>query len=198
MKQKILIVEDEPEIVKLIEKRLDKTLYDVTVAYDGLSALELIERNYYDLLCLDIMLPSVDGLTLCAKARASNKNSLIIIISALDFEEEKAKAYALGADDYIAKPFSPKLVAIKVNSLLKRRTEILENEPLVLQKVVHESRLKRFYIENHPLVLTLSEYTIFKTLFMTPKRVFSKEELSQILYNEEIGSIDQKGIGTHK
>ena len=109
MKYKILIVEDEVEIVNLIRKRLDKQKYDIKVAYSGDEGLKLIQREYFDLLSLDIMLPSVDGLTLCEEVRKRNKNSLVVVISALDLEEEKEKAYLLGADDYISKPFSPSL-----------------------------------------------------------------------------------------
>jgi len=111
--------------------------------------------------------------------------------------KQKEKAYLLGADDYIPKPFSPKLVALKIESLLKRRVEIL-NAPLPFYaNIQHNEQLKQFYLLDHPLLLTLSEYTIFKILFETPKKVFSKEELSQILYNENIGNIDKEGIGTH-
>ncbi len=197
MKYKILIVEDEVEIVNLIRKRLDEERYDITVAYRGDEALRLIGREYFDLLSLDLMLPSVDGLTLCKELREKNKSSIIVIISALDIEEEKEKAYHLGADDYIAKPFSPKLVALKISSLLQRRAELKTDEMYLSQDIYHDSDLKRFYIKNTPLSLTPSEYTILESLYTTPKKVFSKEALSQILYNEDIGNIDRDGIGTH-
>ena len=197
MKHKILIVEDEPEIVNLILKRLDTNKYDVTVAYDGEKALQLIKREHFDLLSLDIMLPCVDGLTLCDEVRKQHKDSLIVVISALDLDEQKERAYMLGADDYIAKPFSPKLVALKMASLLNRRFELTHVELPSYNIVQLHKDLNRFYIENHPLNLTLSEYTIFETLYSTAKKTFSKEELSQILYNEGVGNIDQKGIGTH-
>ena len=197
MKYNILIVEDEPDIVRLIQNRLDTQKFNVTIAMDGKEALEYIKANHYDLLTLDIMLPHVDGLTLCENVRQRHKDSLILIISALDTLEQKEKAYLLGADDYIAKPFSPKLVALKIESLLKRRIEIL-NAPLPFYaNIQHDVNLKQFYIQGHPLMFTVSEYTVFKILFETPKKVFSKEELSQILYNEDIGNIDKEGIGTH-
>jgi len=197
MKYKILIVEDEPEISNLICNRVDSSLYDVKIAYDGEKALALIQEEYFDLLSLDIMLPSVNGLVLCSEARKRYKDSLIVIVSALDVEERKEKAYELGADDYIAKPFSPKLVALKIASLLKRRVEITSPENNLDETIVHHKDLKRFYIENQPLTLTLSEYTIFEALFTTKKKVFSKEELSQILYDNNVGNIDKNGIGTH-
>ena len=197
MKYNVLIVEDEPEIVKLIENRLDTEKFNVTIAMDGKVALDYIDTNHYDLLTLDIMLPHVDGLTLCSSTRQKHKDSLILVISALDTLEQKEKAYMLGADDYIPKPFSPKLVALKIESLLRRRVEML-NAPLPCHaNIQHDDNLKQFYVHGHPLMLTVSEYTIFKILFETPKKVFSKEELSQILYNEDIGNIDKDGIGTH-
>jgi len=197
MKHKILIVEDEVEIVNLIRKRLDTQKYDISIAYSGDEGLKLIQREYFDLLSLDIMLPSVDGLTLCKEVRKKNKNSLIVIISALDLEEEKEKAYLLGADDYISKPFSPKLVALKIDSLLQRRQELKSHDIYLSQEIYHDSNLKRFYIQNKHLLLTPSEYMLLENMYATPKKVFSKEELSQILYNEDIGHIDREGIGTH-
>jgi len=197
MKYNILIVEDEPDIVRLIQNRLDTQKFNVTIAMDGKEALNYIKANHYDLLTLDIMLPHVDGLTLCENVRQRHKDSLILIISALDTLEQKEKAYLLGSDDYIPKPFSPKLVAVKIESLLKRRVEIL-NAPLPFYaNIQHDEALKQFYIQGHPLMFTVSEYTVFKILFETPKKVFSKEELSQILYNEDIGNIDKEGIGSH-
>lgn len=197
MKYKILIVEDEPDIIKLIQNRLDKGIFEVTIAMDGAEALRLIKTHHYDLLTLDIMLPHVDGLTLCENVRKKHKDSLVLIISALDTIERKEKAYTLGADDYIDKPFSPKLVALKIESLLKRRVE-MTNAPLAtFQDLQYDENLKYFLIQGKRLALTFSEYTILKILFETPKKVFSKEELSQILYNENIGNIDKEGIGTH-
>lgn len=197
MTNKILIVEDEPDIVRLIQNRLDVDKFDVTVAKDGAEALNYIRSNHYDVLTLDIMLPHVDGLTLCETVRKKHKDSLVLIVSALDTVEQKEKAYMLGADDYIPKPFSPKLMALKIESLLKRRVEILNASLPFYENIQYDVELKQFYMQGHPLSFTVSEYTIFKTLFETPKKVFSKEELSQILYNEDIGNIDKEGIGTH-
>jgi len=197
MKYKILIVEDEPHIISLISKRLDKELYDITVSLNGNDALRLIKTQKYDLVSLDIMLPNVDGLTLCSEIRKSNKKTLIVILSALDLDESKEKAYALGADDYIPKPFSPKLVALKISSLLKRRFELINMEIKFKKNLQHDTDLKRFYVNNRTLPLTPSEYMIFLTLFNNPSKIFSKDELSQILYNNDIGNIDREGIRTH-
>jgi DNA-binding response OmpR family regulator len=197
MGYKILIVEDEAEITSLISNRLDTKSYDISIAMDGDAGLNLIKTENFDLAILDIMLPKVDGLTLCNELRNKNKKSLIMIVSALNLDESKERAYSLGADDYITKPFSPKLLALKVDSLLKRRFE-LSNLQLKSNKIIkHDDNLKRFYIQDKQLPLTPSEYLIFQTLFNNPKKVFSKEELSQILYDNDIGDIDKEGIRTH-
>ncbi|MBN2815557.1 MAG: response regulator transcription factor [Campylobacterales bacterium] len=197
MKHKILIVEDELDIANLISNRLNKDEYDVHVALNGTEALELIKTQDFDLVSLDIMLPGIDGLTLCKELRKRNLNTLIIIVSALDLDESKEKAYSLGADDYISKPFQPKLLALKIASLLHRRAEILQS-PLQYKKFIeHNSLLQSFFIHNEQLQLTPSEYLIFETLFSNPIKIFSKDELSQILYNEDLGNIDREGIRTH-
>ncbi len=197
MKYKILIVEDEPEIVTLISNRLDSEKYDVTIALDGDVALQLIRTGSFDLVSLDIMLPHVDGLTLCNELRKNDKRSLIIIVSALDLDESKEKAYSLGADDYIPKPFSVKMLALKIDSLLKRRFELTNTEINFKKIIQYDATLKRFYIDNKQLLLTPSEYMIFETLFTNASNIFSKDDLSQILYNNDLGNIDRGGVGTH-
>ena len=197
MNHKILIVEDERDIVNLISNRLDKDKYDVTIALSGDEALELVKTQEFDLVSLDLMLPKVDGLTICAAVRKKSKQTLIIIVSALDLDKSKESAYNLGADDYVSKPFSPKLLALKIASLLQRRFE-MANLNMEYQKIVqHNSSLQRFFINNTQLALTPSEYMLFETLFSNPIKIFSKDELSQILYNEDIGNIDKDGVRTH-
>lgn len=197
MKYKILIVEDEQEIANLISNRLDKEKYEVTVALSGDKALYLVKTEKFDLVSLDIMLPEIDGLTICKELRKENKSTLIVIVSALDLSESKENAYSLGADDYIAKPFLPKLLALKIASLLQRRFEILNSNIEFTKIVQHNIALQKFYIQNQVLSLTPSEYMIFETLFSNPIKIFSKDELSQILYNEDLGSIDRNGVRTH-
>lgn len=197
MKYKILIVEDEEEIISLIVNRLEKEKYDITVAMNGADALNYIENEYFDLITLDIMLPNVDGMVLCEKTRNLYDDTLIVIISALDLDESRVNAYVLGADDYIAKPFSAKLVALKIDTLLQRRFEMTKRDYLAKKTIQFDKGAKQFYIQNKLLELTPSELAIFETLYEYSNRVFSKEELSQILYDNDIGNITKEGIGTH-
>ncbi|WP_428737327.1 response regulator transcription factor [Sulfurimonas sp.] len=197
MKYRVLIVEDEVEIVNLITKRLDRNIYELDVATDGFNALELIEKNFYDLVTLDIMLPNLDGLSICKELRQVSKETLIIVVSALDLQESKEKAYNLGADDYIPKPFSAKLLALKIETLLKRRFELTKTHYRANKILHYDEALKTFSILGENLSLTLSEYTILEVLYKNQNRVFSNDELSQILYDLDVGNILQTGIKTH-
>jgi len=197
MKHKILIIEDEEDIVKLIINRLDKDKYDITISLRGDEALHLVKTQEFDLVSLDIMLPKVDGLSICKELREKNKKTLIIIVSALDLDESKEKAYNFGADDYMPKPFLPKLLSLKIASLLQRRSEMLYSNMTFENIVEHNIALQSFFVNNTKLSLTPSEYMIFETLYSNPIKIFSKDELSQILYNEDIGNIDRDGIRTH-
>jgi len=197
MRYKILIVEDEKEIIHLISNRLDSAKYDLTIATDGIAASEAIAQNYFDLVTLDIMLPHIDGLTLCKELRSVSKETLIMVVSALDLEQSKEKAYKLGADDYIPKPFSAKLLALKIEALLKRRFEMTKINYYTKGLMHYKEEQKSFYIQQNRLCLTLSEHTILETLYKNQNRIFSNDDLSQILYNEDIGNIQQKGIKTH-
>jgi len=197
MKYKILIIEDKSEIIKLIQHRLDTNTFDITIAKDAEMAFNYIDKYYYDVVTLDILIPSIDGLILCQNVRFKNKYTIILVISTLVTDAEKEKAYMYGADDYFTKPFSPKILALKIKTLLKRREDIINNSLPTINNIQHNAELKLFLIESKKLYLTMSEYTILKILFSSPNKIFSKEELSQILYNEDIGNINKNGIGTH-
>ena len=120
MKKNILIVEDEHSIVSLINNRLSSDAYNVDIAYDGKEAISKIVSNRYDLITLDIMLPYVDGFEICKKIREQSKQTIVIMISALDTMEFKSKGYDCGVDDYISKPFSAKELAIKIKSIFRK------------------------------------------------------------------------------
>lgn len=197
MKKKILIIEDEVEIAQLLMRRLDGSLYEVTHEVDGSNALVLIGRERFDLAYIDVMLPCVDGLQLTQALRAQDKNTIILIVSALSSDSDQLKGYDLGADDYIAKPFSPKLLATKISSLLHRRDAILPITQKLPQGISYDEMAKRISIEDTQLFLTPSEYHIFLLLLKQPKKVFSREEITQHLYDTYYYEIDMRGIDTH-
>ncbi len=197
MKSNILIVEDEPEIAKLIARRLNERFYKVFFAKNGKEALLMISKTQFDLVTVDIMLPFVDGFQVTKEIRKNSKNTLIIIVSALEMQKDKIKAYNLGADDYISKPFSPKELAVKIQTLLHRRFELQSNDILSVNNITCNLEQKVFYIYGIKLDFTPSEFIILHTLFQTPKKVFSRADLSQIIYDNDFGMIDSRGIDSH-
>ncbi len=197
MKKRLLIIEDEKAISDLIIQRFESSLYDVDVASDGREALTLLCTNKYDLATVDIMLPHVDGLTLCKKFREHSPQTFIIILSALDEEETKLKGYTFGADDYISKPFSPKELLAKVESHFRRHDTLTSQQSKITQNLLLDDNKKEIKINGFHLPLTPSEYLLFFTLLNNPKRLFSREELSYLIYENNLGEIDSRGIDSH-
>jgi len=197
MKKNILIVEDEESIVNFIKNRLNNSIYNVDTALDGKEALAKIISNTYDLITLDIMLPYIDGFDLCQKIRQKSKQTLVIIVSALDTIEFKEKAYIMGIDDYIAKPFSAKELAIKIQSQLKRREEISFLSKEIVSNIILNEEAKSITINGYTIEFTPSEYLILSTLILNKNRVYSRAELAQIIYDNYFGGIDEQGINSH-
>lgn len=197
MKNRLLIVEDEEEIIRLIVNRFDQQVYEITVAKEGKEAIRSIVKEDYDVAIIDFMLPYVDGFEVSRRLRQKSSETLIIIISALGHEENKIKGYGIGIDDFIAKPFSPKELAIKVDALLKRRYVLINGLVTSLKSIKHDRTSKKVFIHEHPLALTPSEYLIFSLLLSRPRHIVSRDEMSQAVYDHGFGEIDARGIDTH-
>jgi len=197
MKKNILIVEDEESIVSFIKNRLDSSIYNVDIATDGREAFELILKNNYDLVTLDLMLPHIGGFEICKFLRKKSFHTLVIIVSALDTQEFKLKGYEYGCDDYVPKPFSAKELSIKIKALLNRREQICSFEAKNLLGFILDEELKTIKLNSHTLALTPSEYLILSTLISNSKRVYSRSELAQLIYDNYFGEIDERGIDSH-
>ena len=196
-KKKILIIEDEKAIADLIVQRLQTALYDVDVAFDGRDALTLLSTKSYDLATVDIMLPYLDGLTLCQKFRKISPQTFLIIVSALDEEETRLKGYEYGADDYVIKPFSPKELLAKITSHFRREETLSSQNAKNLHNLLLDDAKKEIKINGFALQLTPSEYLLLLTLLDNPKKLFSRDELSYLIYENSLGEIDSRGIDTH-
>jgi DNA-binding response OmpR family regulator len=197
MKKKILVIEDEKDIADLIIQRFDTSLYDVNLVSDGNAALRHISCEKYDLATIDIMLPNVDGLTICKKFRKLSPKTFLIIISALDEEETKLKGYACGADDYVTKPFSVKELIAKVEAFFRRSDRLLSQNLKNLNNLFLDDEKKEIKINGFSLNLTPSEYLLLYTLLKHPKKLFSRDELSYLIYDNNLGEIDSRGIDSH-
>ncbi|MDD2478196.1 MAG: response regulator transcription factor [Candidatus ainarchaeum sp.] len=134
MSSKVLIVDDEEAIVKLVSFNLEKEGFETLAAYDGREALDIIRREPLDLVVLDVMLPEMDGLSLCRQLRLEGIHIPILMLTAKDGEIDKVLGLEIGADDYLTKPFSPRELVARVRALL-RRTKGSKDEPEELLKL---------------------------------------------------------------
>lgn len=185
----ILIVDDEQEIADLIEVYLKNENYTVYKYYKAQEALASIDVVKYDLAILDVMMPDIDGFTLCQKIR-QKYNFPVIMLTAKVEEMDKITGLTLGADDYITKPFSPLEMVARVKAQLRRFTrynegiqqsdEIIEISGLVVNKTTHECTLNE-----NPLLLTPIEFSILWILCENRGQVISSEKLFQEVWGEK-------------
>ena len=174
---KILIVDDEPKIVELVQLYLEKDSYRVVSALDGKTGLELARRERPDLIILDLNLPGMDGLEVC-RALRKESNVPIIMLTARDEDVDKIIGLELGADDYITKPFSPREVVARVKAVFRRtiaepqaRQELRASD-LLIDLVRHEVRRQDRLIE-----LTPTEFKLLEAMAQEPGRVFTRLQL---------------------
>lgn len=181
MKAKLLLVEDDPAIAKVIMDTFSREGYEMTWATTGLEGWEDFQYEAYDLVLVDLMLPEMDGFTLCKNIRW-NSDVPIIIISARKEDEAKIEGLGLGADDYVAKPFSLNELLARVASHLRRWHRykgVAENE----NQTNYENGLQIHWdkrevtIQEEKVNLTVKEFDLLQVLAQNPATVFSKEEL---------------------
>ena len=190
MPDKILVVDDEVEIADLIEVYLNNENYSVFKFYSAKEALECINTTNLALAILDVMLPDIDGYTLCQKIRTRHTYP-IIMLTAKDGETDKINGLTLGADDYMTKPFRPLELVARVKSQLRRYTK-LGNLPADDGENVYQvggvlinDDLKEVSVEGEPVKLTPIEYNILLLLVKNPGKVFSIEQIYESIWNEE-------------
>ena len=180
MSKKILIVEDEKNIVDILSFNLSREGYDTLEAYDGETGLRLALEENPDLILLDLMLPKMDGFDVCRSVRERNRSTPIIMLTAREEESDKVFGLELGADDYITKPFSMRelLARIKVNI---RRTEMLAEQPsapaqsggqrMERGRILIDEALLMAFKDGKALDLTQREYELLKYLAASPETV---------------------------
>ena len=196
MQARILLVEDDPEIARVVRDMFVREGYEVTWATTGLEGWEDFQQGSYDIALIDLMLPEMDGLSLCKNIRW-NSDIPLIIISARKEDEDKITGLGLGADDYVAKPFSLSELKARVESQLRRWRRyqgVLKNE----NKSTYNDDLTIYWdqhkvkIGDEEIPLTVKEFDLLKVLAQNPDRVFSKEELFEHVWRQ----VDQDGLHT--
>lgn len=185
----ILIVDDEKPIVDILKFNLKKEGFETIEAYDGQTGLELALTKNPNLILLDVMLPEMDGFSVCREVRAKSQVP-IILLTAREEEVDKVLGLELGADDYITKPYSVRELLARIKANLRRtvkRNENIgdENETLVFSRLIID--LDRFSVtkEGVPVELTIREFELLKFLASQPDKIFSREKLLEKVWGYE-------------
>lgn len=185
MKEKILIVEDEKDIVKMLDYNLKKEGFRTLSAHDGEDALDLVNREHPDIVILDLMLPGMDGLEVCKALKKESKTASIpiIMLTAKSQESDKVIGLELGADDYVTKPFSPRELIARIKAVLRRIKE-KDKLPEVLRigDLMLDFSKITVAIKNKPVELTSKEYELLKTLIKAKGRVLSRDYLLDTIW----------------
>ncbi|PBH95954.1 DNA-binding response regulator [Clostridioides difficile] len=192
---KIQVVEDEKRMQNIIVEYMQKGGYTCITADDGVEALTILKSNNIDLMILDIMMPYLDGFSVCRVSREMT-NIPIIILTAKGEEEDKLKGYEYGADDYITKPFSPKVLLAKVNALLRRYTTDIPKNSLSLGKIFIMVASRQVYVEDKLIDLTYKEFELLRLFMENPNQVFSREKLLNCIWGYDFEG-NTRTVDTH-
>ena len=195
MDKRILIIEDEPAIQKILYEPFTAAGYKVTTALDGLDGINAFHSQTFDLIILDIMLPKINGYAVCEMIRQES-NIPIILLTALDTEDDQIKGFDLLADDYITKPFSIKLLLKRVGALLRRTST--EDDPGVIRykEITIKETGSQVLVSENEVTLTHLEFDILLLFLKNQGRVFSRDDLLNLVWGYEFVG-DEKGVNFH-
>jgi len=192
----VLVVDDEPTIREIVVRYLERDGFATLEAADGDRARELVERESPDLVVLDLMLPGTDGLELCRWIRL--RSSLpVIILTARGEESDRIVGLELGADDYVTKPFSPRELAARVRTVLRRaELELLTDDRLTFDGLVIDSSSREVTRGGEPLRLTAREFDLLWFMANHPRRVFAREQLMRRVWGYS-AAVDTGTVTVH-
>lgn len=198
-RQRILVVDDEPDAIELARFNLRAAGYDVITAENGNAALRLARESIPDLILLDVMLPEVDGLEVCKILRRHPQTAAIpiILLTAKAAEIDRVLGLELGADDYVTKPFSPRELILRVRNRLQRRQSTDEKpEQIRVGELLVDIPRHRTSVGGKPIELTATEFKLLTTLAMRRGRVQSREQLLRDVWEYD-REIDTRTVDTH-
>ena len=184
MRQTILVVDDEPDIVEIIQYNLEKSGFDVIMAADGPSALEKARDETPDLIVLDLMLPGLEGTDVCRilKQDERTRSIPILMLTAKSEEIDRIIGLELGADDYVVKPFSPREIALRIRNILRRRSAPETPGPVRAGPLVIDVEGHHVSVSGSTVSLTATEFRLLAILFQRRGRVQTREELLDVVW----------------
>jgi DNA-binding response OmpR family regulator len=179
VKIKVLVVEDEASIRKFIGINLERSGFTVLEAETGEKALEMARAYKPEVMVLDVMLPGMDGFEVCAKLRDEMPELIIIMLTARGQDIDRITGLEIGADDYMVKPFNPRELTARINSVLRRieRLKMPDEEPLVYKNLVMDLKSQKFFKDNVEIELTPTEFAVLKMFMSNVGRALSRNEL---------------------
>lgn len=198
MSAKILLVEDDPSLTELIKYNLEKEGYDVTVEMDGEEGLLSAQTHSPDLILLDWMLPNLSGIEICRRIRRekSTRNIPVIMLTARSEENDRIRGLDTGADDYITKPFSPKELIARIKAMFRRIRPALSEQSLEYAGIEMDLAARKITRDQTPIHLGPTEFNILKFLLENPCRVFSREQLLDMVWGNDI-YVEARTIDVH-
>jgi len=199
MKQRILVVDDEPDLLELVRVNLAQAGFEVETASKGRGALESVRRSAPDLIVLDLMLPDIQGTDVCRELRADPEFARlpIIMLTARADEVDRVVGFELGADDYVTKPFSPRELTLRVRAILRRRSQQIDGEEsLEYRSLRLDSERHRCFVEDVEVDLTAKEFDLLKRLMRRPGRVLTRDQLLEEVWGHDV-TVTTRTIDTH-
>ncbi|MDI6869467.1 MAG: response regulator transcription factor [Coprothermobacterota bacterium] len=183
---RILIVEDEHKISTYLKRGLEEQGYAVDAAFTGSEALDWVQAAPYDLIILDIMLPEIDGITLCRELRARDMRMPILMLTARDAVEDRVTGLDAGADDYLIKPFAFNELLARVRALLRRNQDAPKVNTLQVGDLVLDTLARRVSRGGKRIDLTPKEYAILELLMREQGRVLTRTQIAEHVWNYEV------------
>jgi len=188
-KSKVLIIEDDRSLSEILEYNLQKAGYEVSRAHDGRDGLNQAQVKHPDIVLLDVMLPVVDGIEVCKRLRANpdTRNVLVLMLTAKSEEADQLIGFSVGADDYVVKPFSIRVLLERIKALQRRRSTVADHEAELVTRlgVVVDRMRHRVTIHGESMDLTKSEFRLLDTLIRQPGRAFERSELIDAALGED-------------
>ena len=190
MEQRILIVDDEPDILELIEYNLKKEGYQVFTATNGHEGIQVAKKVHPNLIILDIMMPKMDGIEACRLMRAipEFKNTFMVFLTARSEEYSEIAGFNVGADDYIAKPIKPRALVSRINAILRRNSaekEVLENKLEIGDLVIDRDAFLVFK-NGEKIVLAKKEFELLHLLATKPGKVYTREAILKNVWEDSV------------
>ena len=189
-KIKILVVDDDPDIIEIISYNLKKENYKVFSCYNGTDSIKIAEKEKPDLIILDVMMPGMDGIQVCEKLRSKNEfnNTIIMFLSARGEDFTHIAAYDAGADDFVNKPLKPRLLILKVRSLLRRTNKInnVSSMKLNFKGLIIDKEEYTVKIKGEKLILPRKEFELLFMLSSNTGKVIKREEIMNQIWGEDV------------